>query len=99
MVNNQVNFIKPDGAKIMNKIELNEYLKKHNIPEKYYCLNGGMEEEKVCLDNVHGKWIVYSVQRGKMWSIKEFDDEEKACKYIFDEINFLLELMKKKGFS
>lgn len=80
----------------MNKIELKEYFKKHNIPEKYYSLNGGMEEEKICLDDVHGKWVVYSVERGKMWGIREFDDEEKACKYFLDEIIFLLELIKKK---
>lgn len=66
----------------MNKTELAEYLKKANIPNKYYSLNGGLDEGTFCLEEVHGRWQVYTVERGAMWSEHVFDKEEDACKFF-----------------
>lgn len=81
----------------MNKNELKSYLQKNKIPEYLYSLEGGMDEDKICLAEVHGIWIVYRVEKGKMWNEHKFDSEEIACKYFFDEINFLLDIIKRKS--
>lgn len=80
----------------MTKADLKKYLEDNNVPETLYSLDGGTDEEKICLENVHGRWRVYHVERGKQTNEKYFQSEEEACNYFFDKITFVLDLIKKK---
>jgi hypothetical protein len=69
----------------MNKEELKNLLKKHNIPKLSYWLDGGMPDERLCLDYFDDEWCVFYSQRGMRSGLMKFQTEEDACDYFWKE--------------
>jgi hypothetical protein len=70
----------------MNKLELQSKLKSENVSRSLYSLEGGLPNERLCLDYESGCWIVYYSERGGRSGVKKFTTEEAACQYIYDAI-------------
>lgn len=70
----------------MNKDELCSTLINIGISRSYYSLEGGLPNEKLCLDYESGKWIVYYSERGIRTGIQYFDSEDDACNYLLHAI-------------
>ncbi len=81
----------------MNLKELKEKLEYYKVPEEWYCL-GGEAQYCYCLNFEDGRWILYSLDRGKKNIRFASESEDEAC-------SRLLELMlnrlarKKKQFE
>ncbi|MCG8710641.1 hypothetical protein JHU04_003937 [Brenneria sp. 4F2] len=71
----------------MNKKELKERLVKEKISRSLYSLDGGLPNEKLCLEHENGFWVVYYSERGVKTGMISFLRECEACKYIYDQIN------------
>lgn len=67
---------------MMDRDELRRILDSQGVCADAYSLQGGHEEDRLCLDEVHGSWIVYYVERGKRWNERSFETEDAACKYL-----------------
>lgn len=78
----------------MSYEELKKYLIDNKVPSLLYSLNGGMDEGKLCIDNVHGRWMIYWVERFTQYGIKFFENESEACQYFYDEISKIMEMNK-----
>jgi hypothetical protein len=63
----------------MKKNELRSILINKGISRSYYSLEGGLPNEKLCLDYENGKWIVYYSEHGIRTGIQYFDNEDEAC--------------------
>lgn len=70
----------------MKKENLRSALIKMGISRTYYSLDGGLPNEKLCLDYENGKWIVYYSERGIRTGIHYFDNEDDACDYLLHAI-------------
>lgn len=73
----------------MNEIELSKKLASEKISKSLYSLDGGLPNEKVCLDYYNGKWIVYYSERGCRTGLTEFIHEYDACLFIYDKIKLI----------
>lgn len=70
----------------MKKNELRSILITKGISRSYYSLEGGLPNEKLCLDYENGKWIVYYSEHGIRTGIQYFDNEDDACDYLLHTI-------------
>lgn len=70
----------------MNKEKLRSILLNKGISRSYYSLEGGLPNEKLCLDYENGEWTVYYSERGIRTGIRYFDNEEDACDYLLHAI-------------
>lgn len=70
----------------MNKEKLRSTLLNKGISRSYYSLEGGLPNEKFCLDCENGKWIVYYSERGIRTGIRYFDSEDEGCDYLLHAI-------------
>jgi hypothetical protein len=70
----------------MKKEKLRSILSNKGIPQSYYSLDGGLPNEKLCLDYENGKWLTYYSERGVRTGIQYFDNEDDACDYILHAI-------------
>lgn len=70
----------------MKKNELLQLLKKDNIPDYYYSLDGGMPNDKLCLDRTHAGWIVYYSEMGEKSQEIGFASEDDACEYFYSRV-------------
>ena len=70
----------------MKKDELRSALIKKGISRSYYSLEGGLPNEKLCLDYENSKWVVYYSERGIKTGIQNFDNEDDACDYLLHSI-------------
>ncbi|EAA4816313.1 hypothetical protein DQF09_24280 [Shigella boydii] len=61
-------------------------LNQENISNSIYSLEGGVPNEKLCLDFENNKWIVYYSERGIRTGVIEFAREDDACDYIYNQI-------------
>ena len=68
----------------MNRIELREVLTAEGIRSDAYSLEGGLYEDRLCIDEQYGAWVVYYVERGKRWNERRFDTEDEACRYLLE---------------
>lgn len=71
---------------IMKKVELVQLLEKENIPLNSYCLDGGLPNDRLCLDRTRQGWIVYYTEMGEKYEEVGFPSEEDACKYFYKRI-------------
>jgi hypothetical protein len=71
--------------------DLAERLKRENIPENCYTLEGGLPNEKWCLEKTPSGWDIYYSERGIRNQLRHLTSEEKACDYFYDE---LIKMMK-----
>jgi hypothetical protein len=70
----------------MKKNELRSTLINKGISRSYYSLEGGLPNEKLCLDYENGKWVVYYSERGIRSGIQYFDNEDDACDHLLHAI-------------
>ncbi|MBN9647735.1 hypothetical protein J0L31_12120 [Terrisporobacter glycolicus] len=69
----------------MTRNELKIQLIRSHVPEDAYSLNGGLPNEKYCLNYlIVKKWQVYYSERGVKTGLKEFDSEDEACNYLYE---------------
>jgi len=66
--------------------ELRKQLIQLGIKSSSYSLSGGLPNEKYCLANESGKWVVYYSERGQRTGEKVFSSESKACEYLFSRM-------------
>ncbi|MGH7144436.1 MAG: hypothetical protein ACRD22_05745 [Terriglobia bacterium] len=66
----------------MTKIELLKLLKCEGFRADAYSLDGGVPEERYCLDYCHGIWSVYYSERGLQSGKREFSLESDACEFF-----------------
>ncbi|MBP0985096.1 MAG: hypothetical protein J6A19_15365 [Oscillospiraceae bacterium] len=61
--------------------ELQARLFELDIPHYYYniCGTGEDEEQRICLVNESGKWLVYYSEDGERLEVSEYLDEAEAC--------------------
>lgn len=70
----------------MNMAELKVQLFEMMIP--HYCYSvGAQEEQRVCLTESDGKWLVYFCEDGEKLDLKEFDDETEACAEVLARLS------------
>jgi len=60
---------------------LDQELKSLNVPEGYYSL-GHSRDERTCLIEVNGRWLVFYSERGRMEDLHTFDEFEDARRYL-----------------
>ncbi len=70
----------------MKKQELRDLLAKEMVSRSIYSLDGGLPNEKLCLDFKDNKWVVYYSERGLKTGLVEFITEDDACDYIYNKI-------------
>lgn len=73
----------------MNKIELSKKLESEKISKSLYSLDGGLPNEKLCLDYFNEKWIVYYSEKGCRTGLTEFNNEDDACLFIYNKIKLM----------
>ena len=56
------------------------------IPEDSYSLQGGLPNDKYCLEKTSYGWNVYYSERGSRTELKKYDSEEEACKDILSRL-------------
>lgn len=67
----------------MTKIDLERKLLKDGIDENSFSLDGGLPNEKYCLNYSGTCWEVYYSERGQKTNIKIFATEGEACEYFY----------------
>ena len=77
----------------MNMKELEILLRKKNVPQMLFSLNGGLPSEKYCIEEVNGIWQVYYSERGIKRDLRCFDNEEVACDYFLKELRTEISIM------
>lgn len=70
----------------MKKDELLSIFINNGISRSHYSLEGGLPNEKLCLDYENGKWIVYYSEHGIRTGIQYFDNEDDACDTLLHAI-------------
>lgn len=60
--------------------ELRERLEQENVPQNSYSLDGGMPNDKYCLEKTTVGWEVYYSEMGGKREVKTFILEEKTAK-------------------
>lgn len=70
----------------MNRIELEKKLKSAKVSNSLFSLDGGLPNEKLCIDHENDKWVVYYSERGGRSGLVRFHLEDDACQYIYDSI-------------
>ena len=52
-----------------------------HIPHYYYniCGSGDEEDQRICVVNEGGKWLVYYSEDGDRMELSEYSTEEDAC--------------------
>jgi len=63
----------------MNLDDLRRALVEGGFRPDSYSLEGGLREDRITLDEAHGRWFVYYVERGKRWEEAQFENEHSAC--------------------
>ena len=74
----------------MNRIELSELLISEEIPSNSYSLDGGLQNDTLCIDRTSCGWIVYYTERGVKFEEMGFPSEEDACSYFYERIKRML---------
>lgn len=61
--------------------ELQTKLFEMDVPHYYYNICGSSEDEeqRICLINEAGKWLVYYSEDGDRMEVSEYADEAEAC--------------------
>jgi hypothetical protein len=60
----------------LTRVELRLRLKEEGYPEDNYSLDGGLYNERLCLERKNNRWFVYYSERGQRTHEKDFLMEE-----------------------
>ena len=65
--------------------ELQTRLFELDIPHYYYniCGTGEDEDQRICLTNESGRWLVYYCEDGNRLELSDYGSEEEACDDCF----------------
>lgn len=68
--------------------ELQTRLFELDIPHYYYniCGSGDEEDQRICVVNEDGKWLVYYSEDGDRLELSEYSTEEDACADCFSRL-------------
>ena len=69
----------------MKRMQLIFELEKHGVPSSYYSIKGE-REDRVCIDEEGGKWIVYYIERGEKTIYDKFNTEDEACEFMLKKL-------------
>lgn len=75
---------------LMKKQDLKNLLVKEKVSNSIYSLEGGLPNEKLCLDFDGNKWIVYYSERGLKTGTVAFILEDDACDYLYRQIKAII---------
>ena len=53
------------------------------LKSRYRILEPGDDDNKICLDASENGWKVYFGERGKVYDLKCFSNQEEACAYFW----------------
>ena len=68
----------------MNIDQLSQNIIKCRIlKSRYRILEPGDDDNKICLDASENGWKVYFGERGKVYDLKCFSNQEEACAYFW----------------
>jgi hypothetical protein len=62
-------------------VALSQELKNLNVPENYYSL-GHLRDERTCLLEMDGRWLVFYSERGRMEDLHSFREFDDARRYL-----------------
>lgn len=80
----------------MNKIELKKLLDFLGINPKEYSLEGELNTDTIVLYQNYRKWeVFYLDERGGRNNEKNFNSENDACLYIYNEFKELKEIRER----
>lgn len=75
----------------MNLEVLLTKLIEENIPSDSYSMQGGLPNDRYCIEKTNYGWDVYYSERGIRTNLKHYDSEDEACNDIYNR----LQIMKK----
>lgn len=69
--------------------ELQTRLFELDIPHYYYniCGTGEDEDQRICLTNEDGRWLVYYSEDGSRLELNDYSTEEEACDDCFSRLS------------
>ncbi len=70
----------------MNITELKIRLFNEEVPHYMYSVGDGDEEQRVCLRESGGKWLVYYCEDGEKLDLAEFSSESDACEELYKRV-------------
>lgn len=68
----------------MNLSELASLLDRLGIRPDAYSLQGGVPDDRYCIEKRGSTWYVYYAERGNRNAERLFVTEEEACQYLLD---------------
>ncbi|MCL2582378.1 MAG: hypothetical protein FWE35_07975 [Streptosporangiales bacterium] len=68
----------------MDRTELRAILDEEAILPDAYSLEGGLPEDRLCIDEEYGQWAVYYVERGQRRQERRFATEDEACRHLLE---------------
>ncbi|MBQ8195749.1 MAG: hypothetical protein IJZ47_10325 [Oscillospiraceae bacterium] len=71
----------------MNITELKIRLFNEEVPHYMYSVGDGEEEQRVCLRESGGKWLVYYCEDGEKLELMEFSSESEACEELYKRVS------------
>lgn len=63
----------------MNLKDLAEELERGGVRRDSYSLDGGHQNDTLCVDRRGDLWVVYYSERGREWDLQTFTSESAAC--------------------
>lgn len=75
----------------MDKAALQRSLASIGVPSDSHCLHGD-SDEALCLDENHGRWSAYYLEKGQRTDEQTFATEDAACEAFLTRIRKLLRM-------
>jgi hypothetical protein len=74
----------------VTKAELVARLIRENVPSDSYSLDGGLPNDRYCLQQTFDGWEIYYTEMGKRYDVRHFNTEVEACDYLYIELMHML---------
>ncbi|MDB4872929.1 MAG: hypothetical protein JWL97_3933 [Gemmatimonadales bacterium] len=70
----------------MNRSSLKQLLDAEHVHPQSYDLDGGLPNERYCLEERASGWSVYYSERGSRTGERTFPSEDEACRDLLDRL-------------
>lgn len=70
----------------MDRAELRRILDEEGIRRDVYSLDGGLQNDTMCIEEVYGQWFFYYTERGIRSGERKFATEDEACRYLLERL-------------